>query len=518
MYYKVLIVDDEEIVCSGMRAFLNWEEMGFSVVSTANSVAQALVYLESNDVDLVISDIRMPVQNGLQLLEAIREEYPDVKFIVLSAYGDFSYAQQAIRLGALDFLTKPVDFKELRDLLSQLRLTLDNERRQLHSLMEYKRLRQESLLNGLSKGYLRSLGEEQSGEWGLAFDGRFQLLRVCLENSGLSYDELNLRKKRVEELTEALLGRDGAVYAFNNELRETAILFFPRSGTSAEEQALELSSQLARGGIKAVIGISDLLEGMASVKTGYAQAGRALQYKMIKPQSPVIQFREIGSILFWEGLANEETITRLLELVSGQGGREEVLTLICGWIDSVSGGAEAAHSEVYALCVQIMLMISSHLSNCVDEELGLCGAPYAIIRRLLLCGSVSEAKGIIAEYVDELYKTVEGLGRPAACGNIINHIKQYIGEHYAEDVSLNSLADMFYIHPVYLSRLFKERTGINFIDYITDVRISKAKEFLQKPSYRICDVSQMVGYESPRYFSKLFKSISGMTPKEYRDM
>ncbi len=128
--YKVLLVDDEEMVTQGLSRFVKWEQAGFMVAGTATSVAGALDLLEKEPVDLVITDVQMPGQNGLDLIEIMNERYPQIKTIILSGYSEFSYAQKAIRLGALDYLTKPINFSAMMDLLQQVKKKLDEEKRQ----------------------------------------------------------------------------------------------------------------------------------------------------------------------------------------------------------------------------------------------------------------------------------------------------------------------------------------------------------------------------------------------------
>lgn len=114
MIYQVLIVDDEEIVCRGLAQFVKWKKYGFEVAATASSVDEALSVMKKSHIDVAFMDIRMPGKTGLELLRIIRQEYPDVKSVILSGYSDFSYAQEAIRNGAVDYLTKPVVLKILR--------------------------------------------------------------------------------------------------------------------------------------------------------------------------------------------------------------------------------------------------------------------------------------------------------------------------------------------------------------------------------------------------------------------
>ena len=149
MSYQVLIVDDEEIVCRGLSQFVKWEEHGFEVAGIAHSADDALTLAEKLPIDLVFTDIRMPGRSGLDLLKALRLEAPSIKCVILSGFADFSYAQEALRYDAADYLTKPVNLREVEALLDRLRIEFED--RQEESKIHTHRL--EALLLSAAKGY-----------------------------------------------------------------------------------------------------------------------------------------------------------------------------------------------------------------------------------------------------------------------------------------------------------------------------------------------------------------------------
>ena len=151
MAYKVLIVDDEEIVCRGLAKFVKWQEYGFSVEGIAYSVDEALALMERTAMDVVFMDIRMPGKTGLDMLQIIQKSYPGVKSVILSGFSEFSYAREAIRYGAVDYLNKPVNLKEVEELLERLGKDFMEERR----AQEVRNNRIEGLLLSAVKGYSR---------------------------------------------------------------------------------------------------------------------------------------------------------------------------------------------------------------------------------------------------------------------------------------------------------------------------------------------------------------------------
>ncbi len=255
--YGLIIVDDEDIILDGLSQYIDWNNLGFSLLGTANTIAQAQELVENHRVAVVLTDLHLEDESGLDLISSLRKEHPHIKCVILSGYGEFQYAQQALRLDVFDFLTKPVEF---------------------HLLYE-----------------------------------TFQKLYTLLE-----------------------------------------------------------------------------------------------QAPTPEPPRPP----------------------------SGEG------------------------------------------------------------------------EGYLAE-VDEMISHLDS-------SDVVEQIKEYIGEHYMENITLQSLSDQFFLHPIYLSKLFKSKTGENFIDYLTTVRYTVAKKLLEESTLKVYEIGDLCGYKSPKYFSKIFKTLSGHTPKEYR--
>lgn len=520
MSYKVLLVDDEEIVCDGLTKFVNWQELGYKVVSAANSVAQALVYMESNPVDVVISDIKMPIQSGLQLLEVIHEEYPDVNTIILSGYGEFEYAQKAMRLGAVDFLTKPVNFGELKKLLSTISRKIEADQSKIHNRLEYKQMQINNVLNSLAKGYISDLDHERAQQLQLPLSNGcgLYLIRIQMNGRYPQYEELSAAKEEVFQVAVRAAEGKGNVYVFNNELKETACVYVPEAELPGIQLfAVELSRMLDQCQIEAVIGISGKHDQLTQLKAAYMEAGKTLQYSIINHNQKITLYNEMNPALYMEHKIDEKLGMDMLNMLTDPDRRGDLVSLIHSTIDAMVHSGRQSIGEVQAFCVQTMLMLNRHFQSLSSDRSDFDSRLDHSIRILLLTPHATSAKDNMTSYLVQLIDEMTRLENSADSGNMIAKVKCYINEHFAEDISLGSLSNVFYVHPIYLSRLFKEKTGVNFIDYVTEVRINQSKELLRNQALKIYDISEMVGYESPRYFSKLFKNITGMTPREYKD-
>lgn len=518
MYYQVLLVDDEEIVCKGLRQFLDWESYGYQVADVAHSVDQALVCLEKQPIDLVITDIRMPARSGLELLAAIQEEYPDIITIVLSGYGDFEYARQALRHGASDFLTKPVNFGELKKLLVSFRSKLEAEQIEISQRREYKQMKINLLLNNLANDHANSRAAKEA-----------QLLEPYLSNQEYCLIRLHFPGASVpREAAEAFKlywmqkanpsseVYNGVVFPFNNELNELSFLLFPNEPSASAALFIGgLQAQLRQFQLEGVIGGSNPHTGAEQIHQAYREAGKALQFLFIDGGQQAAMYGQIESWPFLDNQLDEAFSLDLLRMLSSLYQRDSLAAYISGTLDAMAARGPLGTAEAQAFCIQVALTVNQHLQSIRSSRVIGEGEFQSLIRDLLLTQGLSAMKKLMHDWLARL--TAEMDSDESESGSVINNIKRYIQEHYAENITLNSLSGIFYLHPIYISRLFKEKSGLNFVEYITEVRMNMAKELLLNPVLKVHDICQMVGYESPRHFTKLFKNATGMTPKAYRE-
>ena len=406
--YQVLIVDDEEIVCRGLARFVKWEKYGFQVAGTAASGEEALSILGKKPIDLIFMDIRMPQMTGLELLKLVKEQYSQTKCVILSGYSDFSYAQEAIRNGASDYLTKPVVLKDIETLLE--RLSSEFTHQQKESLIHTNRM--EALLLSAVKGY----SHIDPHRYDLPNLKQWYGLSMLLKNKSFSQMEIDEKKQQMRSQISSVI--PSAIF-LDDELSSLFALLPWESDTSFDSLTA-LLEQLCFGLKEWSCGASSLKYGFGELQEGWEESRKAQLFHQTKPTDSIIL--------------------------------------------------------------------------------------YSNIKQNLAC-TPTPALDISREVPDE--KNINK--------DVIQEIQNFICCHYAENISLNSLAEQFYLHPNYLSRLFKEKTGHNFVEYLTEIRMEKVKELLRSSNKKIIEICDMTGYDNPRYFSKVFKQYTGMTPREYRD-
>ena len=504
MAYQVLIIDDEEIVCRGMAQFVKWKEHGFSVAGTVYLAKEGLKFLENNHIDVIFLDIRMPEMTGLEMLKIISVKYPSVKTVILSGFSEFSYAKEAIRYGAYDYLNKPVNLQEIEGLLDRLALEFKKEEQENN----VRKNRLEGLLLSIAKGHSH-IREEQ---YQLPPLGDWYGLSMEMMPRGLSEETISQYKKDLKR--EIRLVIPDAVILDNQIYGMFALIPYnspteASSFTSILEQAGERNGGWFFGGSKYKNGYSDLPD-------AYEEAEQALRYNKAREGSGIIWYKNIEMLFPKEVPEMSDVANALVSILTNPEERDQAVTYMDSVLNSLND-KRLSVLQIQAACIGGLIELNGNLQNLKLKSINLRQSLNSILENILLCHDFPSTKSCILDYVQKLSNKLNEADEQQLAKGIIHDIQIFIRNHYQEPISLASLAEQFYLHPNYLSRLFKEKTGKNFIDYITEIRMDKVKEMLADPNGKISDISQAVGYENPRYFSKVFKQTTGFTPREYRE-
>ncbi len=506
--YSVLLVDDEEMVTQGLSRFVPWADIGYEVAGTATSVARALTFLENHPVDLVITDIQMPIQNGIDLLRILKEQYPKIKTIILSGYSEFSYAQQALRLGALDYLTKPVNFGAMKQLLEKVRGILDEENKHSNSDDDIQEMLALTLIMNFINGY--PYDEERAA--------------VCLDVTA-PIAVIHMISKGKTALADDLI--DTFRQTFHpcrimspSKHEFLAVLERPQAAPDLHTQLDSFIAQHS-GPIQLCAGVSETQPGYAQLRLAAKQASKAMHYQNARSSAGVTFYEQVKQIFLSTGERNpkeEAGIRDLVEMLSVAEKRPQILPLFTSTLYAVANRQNSSIIQAQRFCTELLVEIDASIQNLMLPDYPRHVLLSEALIEVLAAGSLSEINAYMTQYLQQLLERLQQLDETRMAGELIDRVKSYIGTHFAENLTLSVLAEIFYVSPVYLSRLFKKKTGTNFVEYLTALRIEKAKEFLSDPNLKVYHVAEMVGYENPRYFARLFKEATGMVPQEYRNM
>lgn len=494
--------------------------------------------------DILITDIRMPFMDGLELSRMVKAELPDIKIVILSGYDDFEYAKQAIKIGVAEYLLKPVSSAVLLEHLSEIAEKVRDEREDLALKKVYYQEMQEN--EELIK--MKFLGELISGKLSLA-DAMEKGKRFHMNLSGPFYriilfkfiQEDHVQAEQSEALAEAYEAVGGYVDRFRDVFRfQRGVEGWAFLLTSVEED-METQTKAFIEGLKAVIapfdtltwfgGIGSEVARIRELRYSFREADKAFAGRFVQEPNQIIsveqlnfeqQDNEFDANIFGEINQFNQIITRFLS----NGSLEEVESFVGALFTEIS---EDHFRSLMIRQYIIMDIYATVLTFCkkLRKDAGVEGEAYGqwegireneeILKLAVTTAeSVDDIKDYIGTLLDhaiELRNTVGG----RRYSDIIQTAKERIEQDYmTEDISLNSVAAEVCMSPSYFSSVFSKEMGKTFIEYLTEVRMEKAKQYLACSSMKTSEISYKVGYKDPHYFSYIFKKTQGCTPKEYR--
>ncbi|MDD9268164.1 response regulator [Paenibacillus sp. GCM10023248] len=515
--YTLLIVDDERWVRQGLRTTIDWQAEGIEVLGDAEDGEDALQMMRDRMPDIIITDIKMPRMDGLALIEAVKSHQGAAKIIIMSGYSDFSYAQQAMRLGAVDYVLKPIEETQMLEVVRKCIAQLQQEREEQAALKQMsERIREsmplarqqylEALLTNVSASsrFSQSLWDRLR----IPLDpNRMQVIHIQVYDWGLHEhqpSEHYLLRHAIGNLAQEIGKSEGAmaVCLFDDEEEtDLVILHTPAggkegSGSAAWEALIDDCRKYL--GVRINIGISSMTD-IASLHASFQEAVHAAAHAF---------YEGYGKVYDAARSSQEQSLHKFVE-PSGWSNRI---------VHAVKLGDEASLGE---LLDELLTHLDNSRAKCTPRVLrsGFIALLQELERKLEVqiqipyC-ALHELKGELLAVLLP-YRYEEG-----AAGNRKRFIELamiYIEQHYTEAITLNRVAEHLYLNPSYFSKIFHERTGETFSKYIIRLRMNKAKELLKDSTLRIYQVADQVGYQDFRHFVKLFKEHEGMTPAQYRD-
>ncbi len=525
--YKLIIVDDDPWVREWLVKHIDWEEHGFSEIYDAANGYYALKIIEEKNPNIVLTDIKMDRMDGLELLKSVREKYPETRVILLSGYNEFEYARSAIKNGAVDYLLKPVEEKELLSLIKRILKEIEREKElkerenkiteqleQSIPIMKEKLIKE--LISGNVPEYDFLKGELASPDSYLEFSV-FYIIIIEVDNwnslSKASGPEGIMRiKSAVKNAVEEYLNERGKCISFFEKHRLIAG-FNPKSHDAAEDIKGIGPEVERKTGNTVSVGVSREKREMAQAHQAYAEALEALKGKFYMGRNQVFFSNSLET-------ANRENAFEIKK-------KEQLLNAVgVGNYEKVKGLIDELVLEICKkkFSYDLLQLVLMRFIGILDEALEKAGInrETAFINYLDINIRLEEFE--TAEDFKEWLLSAFSIGINIIHGSggkrnrkIIEDSIKYINSNFQADISLDDVARVLYVNPTYLSRLFKNETGETFTHYLMKVRIEKAKKLLKDSYLKIYEISEQVGYRNERYFSRIFKDFEGITPNEFRE-
>lgn len=531
--YKVLIVDDEPLMREGMERVIRKACPDFSRIDSARDGDEALTLEVVPDV--VITDIRMPNMDGLEFIEQLKAEHPDVIVLMVSGFDEFEYAQRGLKLGVKDYLLKPVDSAELAARLNEAAGMLRQRDRESRRFQDLQRLVEENLPLFRERFYRELISGELPPD---AIRRRAEALNLTFASKyyGVAIVRLKPAEDTDNQWTQAMLAaiaedRKSAtpscaeVHSFLlRNLEFVLIVGWNESSARRAFQAmdqwfLQLAHQIQKQtGISVKIGLGGVRDSIASVGVSYRQAEEAMVYHFSMKSRPLIHYEEISAVSPAADTGEAGRLYKELVLHMKLLESEEALSLLNRIKDHFASKTGLSPNRVKLSAMELVIALVRLLGESgADPGALLEQAEFDPYRNVQRHRDVEELFAWMKRFVERCLLEMKRR-RDEKTVSYMEKVTAYVAEHYARpDLSIADIAARLYLSPNYLRQLFRQQSGESFVEYVTRVRMEAALELLKDPSLKIQDVAERVGYEEQRYFSTCFKKYYQMTPTEYRE-
>lgn len=501
--FNVILVDDEPFIREALRTLIPWEEYGFQVAEELYNGKEALEYCKGHAVDLIVTDIKMPVMDGLTLIKNLNSHKGNCSILVMSAYDEFHLVKEAFKLGVKDYILK----SELEE--TQFGKLLESMKAELIRKREGNYLIRENLFHLLMEGNRENAVEQAPVLKEIGFD-LFSAGFVVFQF--LSSNKSETLRSVIDYLEERSLG-----FLVNMKGDETALLCsFPSSFAWMDVQdffdgmykSLKNTLFIPRE-FDFTIGVSTLTDDYRSISDLYRQAGEALKYSFFRGKNRVIFSYHVKH----GGAADTEDFQekgRLFQKILRKRDFRGLQVQLFDFLVRDHGYGPEHVQDVKKLYQRYYFYFSDFfeqnrylLTDSVKEGI-------EQFSKLLTNGDdLSSLNGAFRRCVHLLVEN--GTGR----SSLVNKVIQFIHDHYDQPYSLTAIADRFKVSSGYLSRTFSREVGCSLTCYFSRVKMEWAADFLINSDMKIYEVAELVGYENPEHFSRTFKKIMGKSPKKY---
>ena len=521
MSYKVFFVEDEIITREGIRDNVDWHASGFEFCGEAPDGEMALPLLRASQPDVLITDIKMPFMDGLQLSKIVRERMPWVKIVILSGHDEFEYAQKAIGLGVTDYLLKPVTVQKLQTVLQKLNTQLDQERMEKERLKElqeqvedHRESLRERLLFKFIVGAVSPMEAVEKGQLlGLDLIARHYLvviLKLELDDRTEQYDHEEYQQ--VQRILTEVAQKNPDILVLKRDWGDSILIMKGNTREYLEEERdlllEEIRQAVSRTHYRLTIGVGASKERIADVRQSFVDALVYIQNPVDGSGGELNQSFARGEFLKLDKSAVENYLRC--------GSKDEFDQFFDAYLLPLSETTLRSTLIKNYVFVDVILATAKLI-----HELG--GEIDKVLPELNSIEMISSNVKSVKQLRDEAHKIISiGLAyRDSHLSgqhpHLIRQAKEYIEHHYGNpDLSLSEVAAQANLSASHFSAVFSQETRQTFKEYLTEVRINKARELLRMTTLRSAEIAYQVGYNDPHYFSSVFKKSTGLSPIEFR--
>ena len=535
--YKLILVDDEEEVRKGIVQKINWQQYGFDLVGQAENGREALEIAEKFTPDIVITDIKMPFMDGLELSEALKKRFPTIKIIILTGFDEFEYAQKAINLNVIEYVLKPLSSKELIKVLVRVKTQIDEEmlkKEDMEVLKEYYEkslpiLKEKFLIYLITSKLGKEEIQEKCKNYNINLNGSRFVVAAININYQLTYhdedmnnsNELDVIRFAVFNIVEEIVNKYGRGIVFmHNQYIVLIDPFFEESNSTIFNKTHSILEEIRQSVEKYLkttitIGLGTIIKDISNISDSYRNAISALDYRLIMGNNRVIWIEDIEPSNK-EKITFDEIMEHDLSSSIKVGTEKEVIETI-DRIFFKHAGAKVHFKDYQIFLLEALTTIIKTAEGLNVDLLDIFGEHYNLFVELYEFNDLNQVKNWFKSISIKIMRYIIK-DRKDTCALLVEKAKIYISKNYSEsNITINTLCYYLHISPTYFSFIFKRETKTTFINYLTQIRMDASKELIKNTKMKSFEIAYKVGYSEPNYFSYCFKKHFRISPSEYRN-
>ena len=532
--YKILLVDDEILVRDAIRENIDWRKLDCELIGDCENGKQAVEFVKTHEVDIVLTDILMPYMDGMELSHFLHDNYPDILIVIFSGFGEFEYAKKAIQYNVSEYMLKPVTAMELTKVIENMKEKLDSrkkEQRKMESLTQVSQdyhknanvIRSKALdcLVKCTRDVQVSLDELE--RMGITFQAASYRVAVFDIDTYSDMYQMDMDKQQESALMAFVLfnvgdeivvqEKAGVVYQEGNN--RVCIIFAGNRTKEFSESIHRICHEIQKKvkeviGLETSIGIGSWVRSPYELIYSYRLAAKAIDYRYLLG----------GNLLFdMEEKKTDNSIFLIndLEILteSIKSGDRRLMEKTLEQIETEIKSALVEKSYACIYLQQVIRAIGNTCQSLSEEPEKIIAQREALLKAVTEQRMFSQAAALVEKYAQEVFDALQELN--SSSGQRQGMLAMdYIQKNYMDPcLSLNSICSYLNISTSYFSTIFKEMTGETFIEVLTRVRMEKAKELLENTTMKNYEIAEKVGFSDPHYFGISFKKITGKTPTEY---
>ena len=534
MGIKVFLVEDEMVIRNGIVKSINWEKEGYRLVGEASDGELAYPMILKEKPDILLTDIKMPFMDGLELSRLVKQELPDTKILIFSGYDEFEYAKEAIRIGVTEYLLKPVSSAQLLEVMRRISKQIEQDREEREILRQYQEDMKENVERERQNFFSHVIrGEVSIGEavkngkkYGMDLSAGFYSIILF---KIFSTPEENIVSEHIWKICEKIETKVDEIpyaYYFQRGIDGWVFLLTAESKEQMEERQKNLCDCLAeimknKRKVEYFGGIGKPVERIRNLGQSFRDAERIFAERFTRQSNQFLsgfekmdvykddefQIKDLGDV----GKSRE-----MIEKFLNNGTKEELEEFMDTYFIRMKEDKLQSTLMRQYIIMDIYIVIMSFCEKIDAVNHDYQQETEKLKSTIQNMNSVSEIRSYITYMLNQAIELRDSISKKRYA-DIIKAAEKMISEHYmSEEISLNSVADSVGMSPSYFSSVFSKESGKTFVEFLTETRMEKAKELLMCSALKTSEIGYEVGYKDPHYFSYIFKKTQGCSPKDYR--